>query len=190
MNIETKVVKVTSQDSQQAVENYQKLGYRILSVNESVNTLVVDDEIINTNVSTLTLERDKDIPGYNRLVDIENNVKKLEGLLEKEKYNLLEHNTSTKRALASGTVGMILAIAYIFCFICAGISSILMLAEFTIASLITTLIFVAVGVGLIILRKYLGKKIENKKETTNEIEELKTKINEYYEKAEKVLNEK
>ena len=43
---------------------------------------------------------------------------------------------------------------------------------------------------VIVLRKFLGKKIEDKKDTTPEIEELEKKIQEYYEKAEKLLNEK
>lgn len=190
MAFETKVVTKLQSEAKEAVENYQKLGYRILSANESINTIAIEDEVIQSKVTTLTLERDKEIPCYNRLVDIEKNIEKLEGLLNKEKDNLFNHNFSSKRALANGFVGFIFSFGYIFAFICAAISGIMMLAEFTTSVLITTIIFIGIGVGIIALRKFFGKKIENKKETTPEIEELKTKIKEYYDKAEKILNEK
>lgn len=190
MAVETKVVTKTQVSAKKAVENYQKLGYRILSASDSVNTIVIEDEIVNTKVTTLTLERDKDLPCYSRLVEIENNIEKLEKLLDKEKENLFNHNFSSKRAVANGFVGFILSFGYIFAFICAAISTIMMIADFSIASVIATLIFIGVGVGVIVLRKFLGKKIEDKKDTTPEIEELEKKIQEYYEKAEKLLNEK
>ena len=190
MAVETKVVTVMKANAKQAVENYQKLGYRILSANESVNTMVINEEVLTSNVTTLTLERDKDLPCRSRLVEIENNIQKLEKMLEEENDKMMETNLSTKRAVANGFVGFIFSFGYIFAFICAAITGIVMLANFSAATLIATLIFIAIGVGVIILRRYLGKKIEPHIETTPEIEELKKKINEYYDKAEKVLNEK
>lgn len=189
MNKERKVL-YAGLNAGEKIKNCRRLGYEIISTTEGVETIVFEDEVLSYKKTTIVVERDVDLPCYKRLVEIENNIDKLEKNAENERMNIEKQNNKASKKIANGAVGLVMFIGYLFAFICAAVSTIFMIVDFGVSTVLATLIFLGVGVGLVVLRNYLGKKIDKRVKTSKELEEINAKIEELYQKADALLNKK
>ena len=179
MNIETKV-KVEEGNANLIVERCNMLGYKVVSVQQKADPVYFQNEMISDTISNVTVERDKDLVGYNRICEIEKNIE----TLKKSKTSL---ELDVKLKADSGWVAGLFAVLAIIGFANVITSLIDLFSEFSSFNTYVVLVSLTITALFAWLCWKTIRTIRYYKFKENLLNEINMKIEEYYKKSDVIV---